>query len=293
MRFMAIPERNGIYGWVDVDEYHADRESLSVSGAKLLLPPSCPAKFRHHMDHPQKPKRHFEFGHFVHLKVLGKGPKVKEIDADSYRTKAARQARDIARANGDIPVLVGNPNDDAGAELEQAEAMTAAVFAHPEAGPLLTHPKNNFEQAVYAIDPQTGVRLRGRVDAINFADPQGRLRLIDLKTSTTADPEQFERKAAGFGYHMQAAWYMDLLILNKLAVDPAFMFVVVEKEPPYLVSVVEYGPAEIAEGRRLNREAINTYRECITSNKWPSYPGTDGVIPISLPAWALNDEMVI
>lgn len=288
-----IPDDNGIYGWVDVDEYHADRNSLSVSGAKLLLPPSCPAKFRHHMDTAQKPKRHFEFGHFVHLKVLGKGPKVVEIDADSYRTKAAQMARDKARADGNIPVLAGKPDDDAGAELEQAEAMTAAVFAHPKAGPLLSHPKNSFEQSVYATDPETGVRLRGRVDAINFSDKSGRLWLVDLKTSTTSDPDPFSRKAFKFGYHMQAAWYMDLFILNKLAADLVFVFVVVEKEPPYLVSVVEYGAAEIAEGRRANREAIDIYRECITYNKWPGYPGTDEICPISLPAWAFDDEMAL
>ena len=93
----AVPERDGIYGWVPEALYHRDSGSLSFSGAKLLLPPSCPAKFKERMDNPPKPKRIFEFGHLVHLEVLGKGVDTVEIDANDYRTKAAREARDRAR----------------------------------------------------------------------------------------------------------------------------------------------------------------------------------------------------
>ena len=42
------------------------------------------------------------------LKVLGDGVDTVEIDADSYRTKAAREQRDAAHAAGKIPVLVGD-----------------------------------------------------------------------------------------------------------------------------------------------------------------------------------------
>jgi hypothetical protein len=283
-----IPERNGIFAWIDEAEYHADRGSLSVSGAKLLLPPSCPAKFRAQQDSPQKPKRIFEFGHFVHLKVLGVGPKVVEIEADSYRTKAAREARDKARADGNIPVLVGNPNDDAAAELEQAEAMAAAIFAHPVAGPLLTHTKNEFEQSVYAIDPITNVRLRGRFDAMHFGD-DGVITIVDVKTSATANPAELIKKFYNLGYFMQAAWYLDLLLTLDLAVDPQFRFVVVEKDPPYLVTPVRYTEAALEEGRRRNRRAIDLYAECHERDSWPGYFGSDGVVTLDLPTWASYD----
>jgi len=285
---MTIPDRNGIFGWIDEAEYHADRGSLSVSGAKLLLPPSCPAKFRAQQDNPQPPKRVFEFGHFVHLKVLGKGPEVVYIEADSYRTKVAREARDKARADGNIPVLAGNPNDESAAELEQAEAMAASVFAHPVAGPLLSHPKNEFEQSVYATDPDTKVRLRGRFDAMHFGD-DGVITLVDVKTSTTANPAELVKKFYNLGYFMQAAWYLDLLVALKLAVDPQFRFVVVEKTPPYLVTPVRYTEAAIEEGRRRNRRAIDLYAECHERGVWPSYAGCDGTVTLDLPTWASYD----
>lgn len=285
----GVPARDGIHGWVDEATYHADRGSLSVSGAKLLLPPSCPAKFRQSQDAPPKPNRTFEFGHFVHLKVLGKGPKVVEIDADSYRTKAAREARDLARADGNIPVLAGKPDDDAGGELERAEAMAAAVFNHAVAGPLLTDRDNEFEQSVYATDAETGVRLRGRIDAINFARADGRLTLIDLKTSVTANPALLVKKFYDLNYFMQDAWYRDLMEATGLAMDPDFVFVVVEKEPPHLVTVGRYTDVAREEGRRRNRQAIQLYAQCMESGVWPGY--TDDIVPLSLPGWVENQVM--
>lgn len=283
----SVPERDGIHGWIPEDVYHADRGSLSVSGAKLLLPPSCPAKFRQAQDHPPAAKRIFEFGHLVHLLVLGKGVPTVEIQADNYRTKAAQQARDEARAAGKIPVLVGpEANDEFGAELAKAQAMTDAVFAHPVAGPLLLNRKNEVEQSLYATDSATGVRLRGRIDAMHFGD-DGTLTLIDVKTSTTANPDELVRKFYGLNYFMQHAWYVDLLTALRLAMDPDFLFVVVEKDPPHLVSVVRYRDDALKEGRRRNRWAIDLYAECVKRGEWPGY--ADVVTHISLPRWASSE----
>ena len=43
-------ERSGFHEAIPEAEYHADRDSLSVSGAKTLL--KAPAIFRHQQDHP-------------------------------------------------------------------------------------------------------------------------------------------------------------------------------------------------------------------------------------------------
>lgn len=279
----GVPAKDGIYGWVDESTYHGDRGSLSVSGAKLLLPPSCPAKFKAHMDAPQKPKRIFEFGHLVHLEILGKGVQTVEIDANDYRTKAAREARDKARDNSKVPVLVGaDANDDFYAELGRAKAMAAKVHNDPVAGQFFAN-GGEAEKSLYWRDPETGVRLRGRTDWLTWID--GRLTCVDVKTSTTANPEELERKFWSLGYFMQFAWYRKLLIELKLADDPDFVFVVVEKEEPYAVSVVDYDLEALEEGQRLNRQAINTYTECRAANHWPEY--TDQRVTLSLPRYAL------
>ena len=262
--------RDGIFGSVPEDEYHSDRGSLSVSGAKLLLPPSCPAKFREHIDNPPKPKPQYTFGHAVHSLVLGKGATIIEVDAPDWRSKAAREQRDLA-CNGVAPILT--------AELEIARAMERVVREHPTAGPLFAG--GDAETSMYTTDPVTGVRLRGRADWLTVRD--GRLWICDYKTSTTSNPTDFARLAYTYRYFCQASWYIDLAIAVGLSDQPVFVDVCQEKQPPYVVSVVEFDADALAEGRRLNRQAIDLYAECVAADCWPAYG--DGVHRIGLPQW--------
>jgi hypothetical protein len=73
--------------------------------------------------------------------------------------------------------------------------------------------------------------------------------------------------------------------------DPVFVFIAQEKEPPYLVSVVEFDAEAIAEGHRLNRQAIDLFKRCVDTGEWPGYD--DGITPISLPPWAFKSKQTI
>lgn len=69
---LAVTEP-GVYDDMPEHVYLADPVpggSLSFSGAKALLPPSCPALYRHQRDHGRPPKPAFDFGHAVHSMVL-------------------------------------------------------------------------------------------------------------------------------------------------------------------------------------------------------------------------------
>ncbi len=280
----GVPTRDGIYGWIPEDLYHSDRASLSVSGAKLLLPPSCPAKFRYQMDNPRKPKREFDFGHLAHRLILGKGAEIAVLDpkvhglkkdgtvADSPRACAGWKAAEAeARGRGQTPVHIE--------DYRRAEAMAEKVLTHPECGPWFN--AGEAEQSGYAADSVTGTRLRGRADWIT-----GEL-IVDVKTSITANPAELERKFWQFGYFMQDAWYRDLFgAATGASFD--FRFVVVEKQPPHIVTVIEYDAEAIAEGRRQNRRAIDLYHRCHETGHWPDY--ADDVVSLSLPYWALKDR---
>jgi hypothetical protein len=257
-------------------QYHADRGSLSFSGAKLLLPPSCPAKFREYMDNPPKPKPEYTFGHAAHRLVLGKGAEIVEVDAPDWRSKAAKEAREQA-CNGVAPMLIH--------ELERARAIEEAVRSHPIAGPLFE--QGEAEVSMYATDPATGIRLRGRTDWLTTWD--GQYFVVDFKTSDTAEPTQFARKGAGYLYHSQHAWYEDLVKAVGLSDSPRFVDVVAEKTAPYIVSVVEFDAESVTEGRRLNRTAIDLYARCVEANEWPDY-GTF-IHSVSIPFWMLDNEL--
>lgn len=268
----------GVYPGVSDADYHADKGTLSASGAKLLLPPSTPAHYRWAMENPREPKPAFDFGHLVHKLVLGEGADVAVIDAPDWRGKAAREARDEAYAAGRIPVLQ--------AEFRDGLDMARAVDGHPVAAALFAD--GDPEVSLYATDPGTGVGMRARPDWMTMRD--GRLWLVDLKTSVTAEPAGFARKAADYGYHVQAAWYCHVVRLLELDPSPAFVFVVVEKAAPYLVSVTEFDAEAMETGRVLMGQALRIYRACRDSGQWPGYDAA--VTSMSLPPWAVWRDVV-
>lgn len=290
-----IPGIDGRHDNVNEELYHADRGSISYSGAKLLLPPGAPPKpnpekFRWEMDH-QKFKKVWDFGHIAHRLVLRKGtdftvldPAVDGLKADGTlsdkpgATAKWKAAEAKARAEGKTPISL---------ELyRNAEEMAGKVSEHPLAGPLFAH--GQAEVTFYHTDPETGVRLRGRADWItqyDWGDGAPRLTVVDYKTSTSADPDELKRKFWQLGYFRQFAWYHDL-ILAVHGVAPVFVFVAQCKEPPHQVAVLEYTAADLDEGRAQNRQAINIFAVCRATDKWPGPPGSEGLQSITLPPYA-------
>lgn len=260
--------------------YHADPVpggSLSQSGAKLLLPPSCPALFRWDRDHPRAPKREFDLGHAAHREVLGAGADMAVIDAANYLTKAAKQARDEAYAEGKTPVL---PK-----ELEQVQAMAKAVREHPIAGRLFEPGTGKPENALFWEDKATGVWRRSLLDWLpEYADPRPqRLIIPDYKSARSASPEKIQKAIVDHGYHIQAQFYLDGVRALELHPDPVFLFVFQEKDPPYLVTVAEPDAESLRIAAIEIRNALHIYRRCVETNTWPGY--SDDVELISLPPW--------
>lgn len=263
----------GVYAGLDEATYHADpteHGSLSVSGAKTLL--ESPAKFRWQRDNPPAPSDAFSIGHAAHALVLGVGADIVEITEDSWRKTAAKEARDAALADGKIPLLTR--------DVDMVHAMAEALRA-TEVPSLLLSGDGQPEASLFHVDPDSGVMLRGRVDWL--PEPSDRMIVADYKTAASASPSRFAKSAADYGYHMQAAWYSDLIVGLGLATEVAFLFVVQEKDPPYLASVVQLDATALAIGRTQNRQAIDTYRTCVETSQWPGYG--DDVHLVELPAW--------
>jgi hypothetical protein len=264
-------------------EYLADPVpggSLSSSGARLLLPPSCPAIFRYRQDHPPEPTAVFDFGHAAHKLVLGEGPPLAVLDAEDWRTKAAQQWREGVRAEGSVPLLK--------AEHERVQAMAAAIREHPIASALFD-PERGGKPEQSLFWEYDGIWKRGRLDWIpGLANhSRGRPVLSDYKTARSADPGSIARSVANFGYHQQAAWYLEGVRVL-IGADCAFVFVFQEKEAPYLVTVCELDYAALETGAALNARAAEVYRDCTEAAIWPGY--SDDIELISLPPWATRIE---
>ena len=273
----VIVTEPGFYDLTD-EEYFSDpipEGSLSSSGARKLLPPSCPALFKYERFHGQAPKAAFDLGHAAHKLVLGSGPELVEIRAEDWRTKAAKEARDEAYAAGMVPVL--------SRELGTVQDMAAAIRSHPKASVLLDPARGEAEQSGFWFDTEFSLWRRAKFDFVPFDGP-GRLVGVDYKTAVSANPDSIKKSVANYGYHQQDAWYRDTLAALTGDTDPVLLFVVQEKTAPYIVTVVELDYMAVKDGRELNRRAMDLYVRCVADDHWPAY--SDDITLIGLPPWA-------
>lgn len=264
----------GVY---DVPEgvYHGDQSlaptlgrSLSNSGMKTLL--DCPARFAHERDHGRPPKDAYDLGSLVHDLVLhGGDERLRVIDCYDWRKKADQDAKKAAHAAGLVPVNR--------ADLLQASRIARAVRAHPLAGPIFSQGKP--EQSIYWVDQDTGITCRARVDWVRDNA------LVDLKSCEKASPEAFAKSCANFRYDMQASHYSEGWEAVTGQALP-FIFVAVEKSPPYLIGVYQLDSEAMKNGMLDVRKTKALYAECESANVWPGYPIE--VAQLSLPRWAVR-----
>jgi hypothetical protein len=256
----------GIYGGISNADYHAD-PALGSTSLKTLAT-RTPAHYQWDKAHP-KFSDAFTLGTAAHSVILeGDLSGIVTIDADNWLTKAAKEAKAAVLADGRQPLLKK--------ETAQVLAMHDAVMAHPIAKDAFTD--HRAEESVFW--DEEGLALKCRPDAWKPGQ------LVDLKTTVNADPREFGKTAYNFGYHQSAAHYQDgvLAATGELL---SFVFVLVEKTAPYLVSVVQLDDEAVQAGRALNERAKRIYQECTETGNWPGYPEAE---PVSLPMWA-NYEM--
>jgi hypothetical protein len=273
----------GVHDMTDV-EYHADPVpggSLSSSGARRLLPPSCPAIFRHEQLNPPAPKKVFDLGSAAHKLVLGSGPELVRINAEKWLTDKVKTEVAAVRARGAIPLKP--------AEYQQVHDMATAIRKHPVAGALFDPDHGRPEQTLIWQDNDTGIWCRARLDWLPTPSPGRRLIIPDYKTCRSANPRAITKAVYEHGYHCQDEWYRrgarELALADEQA---AFVFVFQEKDPPYLVTVVQVDDDALYLAEQRNRRAMEIYRDCVDADFWPGY--SSEIELITLPAWAHREE---
>jgi hypothetical protein len=260
-------------------DYHNDpceQPSLSASIASILYTQS-PAHARavHPRLNPQyerKQEDKFDLGTVVHSLVL-QGTEIADVLAfPDYRSGAAKEARDIARTHGRIPMLVHQAH-----EVEQmVAAVKAKLAALPITPALLTD--GQPEQTLTWNDG--GVECRARLDWLR----DDYTAIDDLKTtSRSANPTSWCRSTLwGIGADIQAAFYLRGLKAIT-GVDAEFRWIVAETSPPFELSVISLTPAALAVANEKVDWALETWARCLETDEWPGYPTE--VCYAELPAW--------
>lgn len=275
----------GRFDNLPAETYHA-APALGSSGA-WQLETECPALYWWHSpfnpDRIREQKRCFDIGTAAHLIALQPGlfaARTEIIDAGSYQTKAAQTARDVAYEAGKTPLLI--------AEVDKIHSMRDALMRHPVAR--LAFDDCVSEVSYFWRDQITGIWCKARPDLL----PAHRRYLPDLKTSTSANPAAFTKKAADLGYYMRAAWYMAGIEAIEGAAPTRACFIVQATTAPFLVSVCWLDDEALGWGKLRVRRAIETFARCAERGEWPGYrdvtaPDTDAAFTLSLPPWTRNE----
>lgn len=231
------------------------------------------------LEHPElggkdrEPTRIMERGSLIHGLLLGGGAFL-EIDAPDFRTKAAREARDAARARGLLPVLKSKLDEFRGAADSCRKALLAAG---------IDLERYQREHYIEWTSPE-GVACAGTLDAFD------NIAILDLKVCESAHPEKFARHVYDLGYDIQAATYTEALdeTQPERAGRRQYIWAVVEPEPPHRCLVRPIGAAYLEIGRARWQRAKRIWQRCLIENRWPDY--TEGTLAIDPPHYVMRRE---
>ncbi len=203
-----------------------------------------------------------EYGRSDQRLTPGKGPWVKFVAANNFKLPLSEE------------------------DYDACIAMRDAVWSHPTAGDLLRSPGQNEISALW-MDKEFGLPCKGRQD--RFGLYQGWPTVIDLKSARDATRRAFGKAINEYGYHEQAAMYLDgFETLAPVNADRRYVFIVVEKEAPFCVAVYELEAESIEVGRKRYRRHLRQYAACRESGVYGGLG--DGMDLISLPSWAMTQD---
>lgn len=252
------------------EAYHA-YDGISKSGLDLIARSPAHYAYREH----REPTRAMAIGSATHAAILEPDVFASEYmllrDVKDRRASAYKEA---VKAYGDDKVLTGK-------EADSVIGMQNALHMNPEAKVLLDA-DGWTEIACFATDPETGVLVKCKFDKL-LKD----LRAPDIKT--TIDLRDFAKSVANYRYHVQQAFYSDVFFWATGLTLKEFQFLAVEKDAPNASRLFTLDDPSVEYGRKLYREALNVYAECLRTDEWPLPDG--GTEYITLPAWAADPEL--
>lgn len=294
----------GIYEDLPDQVYHRG-PGISKSGLDLIK--ISPALYKANRDHPRPPTPAMVIGSAFHTAVLEperfaqvyvaapddapRRPTDRQIHAKkpSAETVAAIQwwqAWDADNA-GKI-VLDTKAGEDPfwqPSDWDLVQRMADAVRAHPIASILLAPDDGAAEISVFWQDRWRNRLCKCRPDFTNWAHDV----CVDLKSSHDATFSGFQRSVIDFRYHVQEAWYTDGQREAGCMPRNGFVFVAVEKRPPWHVGVYRLEPEAVRMGRVAYRRDLDLYSQCKAADEWP---GLDPAIrPLPLPPWAERQKI--
>jgi hypothetical protein len=259
----------GVFDGLSLEQYHSS-PGISSSGLKLIG--RSPAHYaQEYLIGPRRePSREMILGSALHALIEGEQAfargyiEAPDIDRRYKDGKAAWSEFEEAAA-GKI-VLKAE-------EMAKVRGMRDAIFGHSRAANLLLD--GIAERSIYWIDEPTQELVKVRPD---FLRPDLDL-VADIKSTSDAREEAFQRQLVNLAYDMSASLYLEGSKVRR------YVWIVVEREPPHGVMLYYASKDTLSRGYFLWRQNLDTYAACRRENHWPGY--TTEITELDPPRWAL------
>jgi hypothetical protein len=251
------------------EKQYREAEGISKSALDYIAPPRTPAHFKAYIDGLLRVETTpaMRLGQMIHRAILE--PDALEISVKPEGLNLSTKEGREWKAAQTKTIITQD-------EYETIKGMRDSVHTHPAVKRVLDNART--EVSLFA-NGEDGVLRKARIDAL----PEGGNVIVDIKSCQSADPDMMAKSVASYRYDVQAAYYLDICKL--LGLDKSeFLFVCVEKTPPYAVAVYALDQDAIEWGRKQYQRDLAAVRHCMAEDHWPSF--TQDITTLGLPAWA-------
>tara|TARA_R110000772_G_scaffold65396_1_gene145952 strand:- start:4606 stop:5367 length:762 start_codon:yes stop_codon:yes gene_type:complete len=224
----------------DTNEFYHSAPGISASGLKTIYKKSV----YHFLNQKPFESTAMALGSAVHCAMLEPELYYKDyhvMPKIDRRTKAGKEAFDIETKKSDGKILLS---------LEDHEKITSILNNFRNHDLAQNYCKGEIELSHYSKHENIDVRVRP--DVLNRVENF----ISDVKTCQDNSPNAFKRDVYKYGYHLQCAFYSDMLGV------PAenFRFIAVETNYPFSVEVYGLSTEMIEQGRNGWKRAFNDWK---------------------------------
>jgi len=247
------------------DEYHADKERISASGLKIIAGQSL-RHFKNRQEGETEETDALLFGGAYHCFILERSEFYRKY---AILDEAERTEKDKNMASNKNKEWKANFLEAAGsagqtvitrADYETIKAMQDALYQNKDIAELLI---GGDAEVSFHFDVGN-LQGKCRFDYVKGGTA------IDLKTTKDASPREFGMDAYRRKYHIQAAFYSDVLTAEQ-GKKAVFYYIAQEKKPPYISQLYVVSDSVIEKGRTEYQNAIEKLQAAIAFDFWPAY----------------------
>jgi hypothetical protein len=274
MRDDLVGRREG----VPIDVYHA---LPGISHHNLMAARRSPAHFIDALRGGScEPTAAMVFGRLVHTMLLEPGLVASQYQIARGDLRGKRNTRTkaydewVSAQPQEVEII---DSDD----YRKARAMVEAARSNRLVDNMLSG--GSYEVSFWGVHPETDLLVKARPDYV-VSRSDGRVVLVDYKTTIDAGYDEFARAVARYGYHYQAGHHVLATQLATGKTVAHYVWVAQEKSAPYHVAAYSIDPEDLKTAMADVTLYLREIGRCASEWRYPSYP--ERVQPLWLPRWA-------